>query len=924
MNVGARRRLTRTSMALAVLLASLGVAAAPQPALAQDGSIGYSVCPDLQRGAEIDIVVLMDVSLSLVRGPSGSSGSDPNGIRFSAVDELISGLAVRSDDSQPNRNVAFINFGGTPQIIIPFGAPLDLSNEGSVRAQIRRDSDPNRLPIGQTKYTDYIQAVNEASALFQTRPAQNCRVLVWFTDGVHDPNDDSLAAADQPEADELLAEFCGPDGIVARVRAQNVAPFVLFLEPSSIPASFTQRLGASLAVMRAVTGDPSPRLGRYADDGPVCTVPSTRQVGEVLPASDAERLVGLLTDLPNAIDGGRPAAPETCPYSGGPVGSYPLPDARLIDWLSLASYDLSRPVELADIAVLDAAGTVVPQALEQLPDGSAGSIRVRVRSEVRDRLTPGWRIEIEDAADRCLRLKPAALTFEVSGRPSVRPIAPPDLPPTLYEGRLQLESRDGSTIELQAGTVIPAGVRGRLRIEFGAPFVDGGVLPVTIVVVGAPTIGCGFLQLPDPATLTTTLGRATVPEGLLVSSVCDIGLAGVVGQVTIDATDALASLAASCPSDSRWRVVGSYGSEERALDPIVRLAVGDGLTGLRLQSVSQLPNVAIDCRGLTIAPIELEWQGSVTPIPLSFDVALEARPNVRATIVATIVGTLLAAFFSLVLLRVLNGLWIRPPADSTLRGYEFDASLITPSTGSARIVLPNGNFSFDQDSWRSVASSDVGRLSSGSVRLQRRLPSVLSPWRQPILEVKTQPHAEFIEVEPAVARGDEMPCGFRDAVIVSALSSRRPEDDRPVPVRVSILLPRTGAYSGRSHVEHLVRERLPGLARRLADRLATEAATVGRPDSTGNATMGPAPSGPRGPGPDGPPTRPKTGRPVGPPTGPTGGETRPGPPSGGSSAGPSDGSPSETTEPPLGGSGATPRRPPSGPPRPPSSSTSNH
>jgi hypothetical protein len=270
----------------------------------------------------------------------------------------------------------------------------------------------------------------------------------------------------------------------------------------------------------------------------------------------------------------------------------------------------------------------------------------------------------------------------------------------------------------------------------------------------------------------------------------------------------------------------------------------------------------------------------------TFDVALEARPNVRATIVATILGTLLAAFLSLVLLRVLNALWIRPPADSTLRGYEFDATLIAPSTGSARIVPPDGNFSFDQNSWRSVASSDVGRLSSGSVRLQRRLPSILSPWRQPVLEVKTQPHAEFVEAEPAVARGDEMPCGFRDAVIVSALSPRRPEDGRPTPVRVTILLPRTGAYSGRSHVEHLVRERLPGLARRLADRLASEAATAGGPESTGPSASGPAPSGPRGRGPDGTPTGPPTGPPSGPPTGPPAG-----PSAGGSRSGSGDARP---------------------------------
>lgn len=893
---------TGASLALALVLAAatFGPSQVAQAQQSDEGGDGFSICDGLGPDAEVDIVVLMDVSLSLVRGPGGTPGSDPGGARFDAVDQLVDGLALTADGSEPPRNVAVVTFGGTGEVVVPFDGALSTTNAGALRRATRERADPRTLPREQTRYTDYRVAIEAATQQFSTRPAQNCRVLVWFTDGIHDPNDDPSSAADAPEAQELLGAFCGPEGLVMGLRDLDIAPFVLFLEPE-VPTTFSERLGASVAVMTAVTGDPAPRFGRLGPvDAPPCDVPATDKVGEILPASEADRLIGLLGDLANAIDRGRPATPEVCPYEPGPQGSYPLPDARLVDWISLASYDLDRSVGIDDLQVVTAGDEVLLDALEEVRVTGSG-LRVAPSPDVLDRLTPGWRILLSDGEDLCLRLRMRVLTFEVSGRPSVRPLDPEDLPARLYEDRLRLLGREGREVRLEAGAIIPPGVEGRLAVENGEPFVADGEVTAGIVVVGAPTIGCSLIEVPDPATRSLALGRVSVPEGPLVSTACGVGLEGVEEPVTVDATAAIASLGASCPAGSTWELVAVEGGVLRTVTPSITLDPDDRLDEVLLRTDGTVPNANVDCTDIALAPVTVTWQGATTEVPVGFGVALAARPNALATILTTLLGTLAAALLSLLLLKLLNARWLRPPRANGLQGYVTRAELIDTADGSPGVRFPGGAFVFDWEEWKKVTDDGPGSLRVGGVVLARRLPSILRPWVEPVLEVRAAGQGSGpAVVDPHGARDDETACSFRDLLVLSAPSRRAPATEQAVPVQVTVVLPKKGPGSGRENVERVVRESLPGAARRLRDALErTAPADPGPGTSGGPGVSGPPPSPPTPPsGPAGPPPRPPAG--LVPPRPP--GATGPGGPPSPSADGPKRSAP----------------RPPTGPPRPPS------
>lgn len=881
----------------------------------------FAICRDLAPGAEVDIVVLMDVTFSLVAGYQGRPGSDPTGVRFQAVDSLIDGLALTSDGSQPQRNVAVVNFGGYSEVIVPFGDPLGSGNAVELRRTVRARSDVRRLPQEQTFYTDYIVAAEAARELFSARPEENCRVLVWFTDGMHDPNNLQTRVADAPEAQELLDAFCGPDGLVMDLRGLEIAPFVLFLEPE-VPDQFRLRLEASVAVLKAVTGDPEPSFGRLGEVvSPLCDVPATEKVGEILPASAAERLIGLLADLANAIDGGLPAAPDLCPYSPGPLDSYLLPSAHLIEWMSVASYDVARRVSSGDLRAIAPDGSPVEGAFEVLPGAQRGSARFRVAAGALDQLGPGWRVALSDASELCLRLKLRPAAFEVSNWPTLRALEPEGLPADLYRTQLQLRATDGAPVELAAGVDLPEELRGALVVENGQPFTIGGRLPVRIAVAVAPTVGCDRLRIPDPTTIVRDVGRVTVPDGPIASTSCLVTVGAATTPVTVDASGAIATLVASCPSRSAWQLVVRDGAGERVVGASVDIGPGSPPTELLLRTAGVAPKRQIDCTGVDVPPLVVTWQEEPVTVRTVFDVALQAPADVRSTLVWTLVAALLAALLSLLLLRSLNALWLRPPAAASLQGYETSAELATDGSGPAALSFPGGAFVFDQDSWKGVDQPSGGSLRIGGVQLRRRLPSILSPWAEPLLEVR----ADAVAVaEPHAMLHDVMPIAFRDAVILAASPQAGVMVGRPARVRVTVILPRSGPGSGRDNVDRLIRERTPRLARQLAEALAEAAASemataatrsgspTGPPGSTASGPSGPTgpssgrgPSGPSGPaGPSGPSGPAGPSGPSGPmgPSGPAGpsGPSGPGGPSGPTSTGPQGPRPQSGPKPPPG------------------------
>ena len=123
----------------------------------------------------IDLVLLIDQSISLGDSKSEFNGTEKFNIELlkEALKKvkplLISGNQLR---------IGIITFSGSAQVIRNL-------NEGPIAQNdydnfVRRVSDPGNL----RSYTNYIDAITASTDQFRNfSEAENCRVLLWFTDG---------------------------------------------------------------------------------------------------------------------------------------------------------------------------------------------------------------------------------------------------------------------------------------------------------------------------------------------------------------------------------------------------------------------------------------------------------------------------------------------------------------------------------------------------------------------------------------------------------------------------------------------------------------------------------------------------------------------------------------------------------------------
>jgi hypothetical protein len=202
---------------------------------AQDGDL--ELCLDANgepKAGEIDLLLLIDDSGSLeaVQQPT-----DPEKRRFDALRVLLRGLSTSgtSEDSRPV-NVAAVTFGAQVSVDLGF-QPLEPEGVDTIVDDLRD------VATGRQQLTQYVDGLRRAVQLLGDRPAQNCRFMVFFTDGGHDASNRSDAATDASEADGLRDAVCEPGGVRDDLRLQNINLFVLLLTPPGDNRSEERRVG---------------------------------------------------------------------------------------------------------------------------------------------------------------------------------------------------------------------------------------------------------------------------------------------------------------------------------------------------------------------------------------------------------------------------------------------------------------------------------------------------------------------------------------------------------------------------------------------------------------------------------------------------------------------------------------------------------
>ena len=863
---------------LSVLLAVMGVLVGASPAAdaesfpvvplqaAQDGDL--ELCLDANgepKDGEIDVLLLIDDSGSLeaVREPT-----DPEKRRFDALEVLLSGLSA-SNDSRPV-NVAALTFGAEVSVELGF-QPLVADEVPSIVEGLRD------VATGRQQLTRYVEGMRRAVQLLGDRPAQNCRFMVFFTDGGHDASNRRDPATDSSEAADLRRQFCEPGGVRDDLRLQSINLFVLLLTP---PSDNPERLEASKDVMQVLTGDAQPAFvgpdgqARAVPRAPsgACTGPLGPRSGLVLPVAEADQLPGLFADLPNIAGGG--VAPIACPYTLGDVTTAALPDGHLIDWISLTDYaatETPTSPTLRNLVVTTAAGSVPATDVFETISETPPSARFRIREDARATLGAGWSLRVIQAQDLCLRLRAAIPELRLStSEPRVQAVRPARLPPALFEGsRLELRAPGSDAlIDIEEALRSPV-VVGRLRVDNGEIFDRGGAIPVRILIDGAPVLGsgCGTIQIPAPGTLTESSARGSGPEAptaALLSSACEIVPAtlGDGGIVSWEAT--LAQLNGDGPACREGDLAGVgwsvFVDGAPAAADRIELRAGGAPVVVELQSSAAPENAALDCMGAVIAPVLLEWQGRPSEIPVALSASWLRRSS---PVIAAIIATplmLIVILLSLALLWFINERYMRPPDPSSLWGLEATGTLELDRRGVARIVWDEGG------ARPAVTGASLGRVSAhergglrtdGGSRLERSMPPLYRPLAEPVLELGGDGSEPFAVSHPPSAMGPgALPMGFRNAIVLSTRVRRLPEPDAGVPVRLVVLAPIDSDLSGTDVVDAILDQHLDALAERLLERLR-QVTGRGANDAAG-AEPGPpgvrSPDDGRGPGrPSGPP-----------------------------------------------------------------------
>ena len=288
----------------------------------------------------IDLVLLIDQSISLGEQKSDFKGTKKLNIELlREALEKVQPLLISED----RLRIGVITFSGTAQVIRNLNeGPIA---PGAYNQFVRRVSDPDNL----RGYTNYIDAIAASTDQFRNfSEAENCRVLLWFTDGEVD-----LSGQD-PEEDgrSLLESFCGQSSEpnqTEQLAKLNVLTFVVLLNDSTFPTMGVvpenqQRRQDSVIGLRGLTGDWS-ELGEpdLAPRAP-CDDEKPSRLGEVIKVDDVNGLVKQILEF--VIRGTTES--EYCPEEK--LYLTELPSGQLFDFVVInaeGSLGLVEPSNLA-------------------------------------------------------------------------------------------------------------------------------------------------------------------------------------------------------------------------------------------------------------------------------------------------------------------------------------------------------------------------------------------------------------------------------------------------------------------------------------------------------------------------------------------------------------------------------------------------
>jgi hypothetical protein len=286
-----KRLIAGASLLTLTSLFPVAVGAETQQSAVPNNRIPISEC--ISKDKKLDVLFIVDQSISLQRDINRNPGTDPNDDRVAALKAVLNVLKTKADkeDNQLRVDVSVAHAGfGQGFVLHQDWTKLDSSGFSSLITQIDAQADrDNEI------FTRYHLALDGVVKTFEKRSGRDntCRMAIWFSDGKHDDDNksDGFSSGEQKQIRETI---CGPGGLADRLRSNGIFTIAAGLNSEE----------SDLELMKLVATNSgsisSPNLTSCGE------LPA---YGQFEIAKDSGKLVETLFNLVNTTPGGRPLSP---------------------------------------------------------------------------------------------------------------------------------------------------------------------------------------------------------------------------------------------------------------------------------------------------------------------------------------------------------------------------------------------------------------------------------------------------------------------------------------------------------------------------------------------------------------------------------------------------------------------------------------
>ena len=814
-----------------VVVASTFVSGAEAESDVQSPMTGLQVCLDEngdRRSGDLDVLVLLDNSKSL--SGRNNQGSDPGGRRFDAIDEFLENFSSTNFEGK-QKNFGLIAFGTSARVIVELNSVSE-ANVAEIKEKIKSEV-PNSYEK-QESHTNYISALDEAKRTFKNSDPsnQNCRILIWFTDGVFDTNDSDKADEISQDVRKLQGAICSEDGTASSFAEADINTFVVYLSPEDPDQ---KRSRVSQDAMQAITGDKTPSFDSGGSEARQPQSPcetNARHLGEVISVDDAEQLLGYLTDIVPTAAGAISVFPGDCPIEGNTGESFALIDGNLIDWISIASW--SETVKLDSLTVLSVSGESLSldEVFQVGEDGNDSGRLVKIYPQPNDSsiefLKAGWKLVINESGPVCVRLKAKDLSFVLS---DIETKSDQNIPTYLFEGdRLHFFAGDKELLKAEA--LKNPILRGELDVEFGE-FLPLPISESTNRMAVKVTVDGAFELIPPNCEIKVDYEDRESPTDALFSTSCKIKPARF-ENTTIDAFSFIDELN-KCEV-GEWQLVFDGIPQDSSKKSLVE---GSNETELSVRTIDPPSNANKSCQPNSVVFIKVSTaNGSESKISTSIKIDLKRRGNPLLAIALALIAMIIVSLLSLLLLQTINRLTVKTIDPNNFYGYETECEIVADESGQASIFWPEKKFTSrtyvaDPDLLQQIKSnSSRTTLSVGSIKFDRVLPKFFRPFEESRLAMSNDFPASFWRANRAE---DGIGISFPKAIVLSASNVDSSFSQKRNRARVTVIVPKRGIGSGYEGAQQLIRDKCDELANKLLPILSAKA-TVGSTLSTSTST----------------------------------------------------------------------------------------